>query len=119
MDLPRWLQTFLGRLPKGVLAAAERSLRALPGVRASIEKEYATLLAGMEESAKPYRKEFASAARLPETGRDRTEILKELETLKAREQARWRDGFVSGGVYHGDEGFIEFLARAYALHSQS
>ena len=31
----------------------------------------------------------------------------------------WKDGFVSGAVYHGDPEHIEFLNKVYAINSQS
>jgi glutamate/tyrosine decarboxylase-like PLP-dependent enzyme len=113
------LRTCFGWVNPRVLAVAERGLKAVPGVQARIEKEYNGILGGLEGSLKPYRDDFASYARLPEEGRDRAEVLRELEALKGREEGRWQDGFVSGGVYHGDAAFVEFLSRVYALHSQS
>ncbi len=50
---------------------------------------------------------------------DRAEYIKEMEALKSREEARWKDGFVSGAVYHGDTDHIDFLNRVYAINSQS
>jgi len=37
----------------------------------------------------------------------------------AIEAAKWKKGFISGAVYHGDEEHIDFLNRVYALNSQS
>ena len=119
MDVAKILKTCLGWINPQVLAAAEKGLKALPGVQPTLEKEYQKTMSQMEGTLKPYRHDFATYARLPESGRDREEILRELEALKAREEARWKDGFVSGGVYHGDEAFVNFLSRVYALHSQS
>ena len=42
-----------------------------------------------------------------------------MQTLHEREEARWKEGFVSGAVYHGDQEHIEFLNRAYAINSQA
>jgi len=42
-----------------------------------------------------------------------------MEAIKAREASRWKDGFVSGAVYHGDDTHIDFLNRVYALNSQT
>jgi len=39
--------------------------------------------------------------------------------MRAREEETWKDGFVSGAVYHGDESHIEFLNQVYAINSQS
>ena len=77
-------------------------------------------LAGqMEKFLKPYREGFPAYTRLPERGIDRGEVLAEMEALHAREQARWRAGYVSGAVYHGDQAHIDFLNRVYAINSQS
>ncbi|MFQ5614363.1 MAG: pyridoxal phosphate-dependent decarboxylase family protein [Anaerolineae bacterium] len=119
MDLIEFVAGKLGWLPPRLAAVLERRLASVPAVQRQIEGEYDSLLAGLEGSLKPYRGEFASYLRLPEVGRDRADILREMEALQAREAARWRDGFASGAVYHGDEAHIEFLNRVYALHSQS
>ena len=39
--------------------------------------------------------------------------------MRAREESHWKEGFVSGAVYHGDSEHIDFLNRVYAIHSQS
>jgi glutamate/tyrosine decarboxylase-like PLP-dependent enzyme len=109
----------LSRLNPRLVAALEKYLRRIPAVKASIEKEYSGIMAELEPALKPYRDDFASCARLPQAGRPRAEILKELQGLKAREEARWKDGYVSGAVYHGDPEHIDFLNQVYALHSQS
>lgn len=109
----------LRRLDPRLLGMAEKSLRSLPPVEARIQQEYAGVLAGLEPGLKPYRENFATYWRLPETGLDRADILRDMEALRAREAARWQAGFASGAVYHGDEEHIAFLNRVYALHSQS
>jgi glutamate/tyrosine decarboxylase-like PLP-dependent enzyme len=77
------------------------------------------VLGGVEDSVKPYRGEYASYSRIPEVGRDREEILREMEELRSKEESRWKDGFASGAVYSGDAAHIEFLNRVYAINSQS
>jgi len=119
MGLRNFLFRGLNRVNPRVMAAAEKSLKALPFVDAQIQKEYARLMQELEGSAKPYRTSFASYSQIPETGRAREEIIREMGDLLAREEARWKEGFVSGAVYHGDEEHINFLNRVYALNSQS
>jgi sphinganine-1-phosphate aldolase len=119
MDMMEFIQTRLGWVPPGVLAFLEKYLRSIPSVEKSIEKEYDELMGDLETSLKPYRDEFASYTHIPAAGCDREEIIEEMEALKAREEARWKDGFVSGAVYHGDTAHIDFLNRVYAIHSQS
>lgn len=118
MDIQK-LQDQLKWLPAGWLARMEKYLFRLPGMQAKIETEYEGLMAGIEDTLKPYRHEFASHTRLPTAGLAQTDILKQLEDLKAREESRWKEGYVSGAVYHGDQGFTEFLNRVYAIHSQA
>lgn len=73
----------------------------------------------IEQSIKPYRENFTTFSRLPEQGRDKHEIVQEMETFYGQEIPRWRDGYVSGAVYHGDLDHIDFLNRIYAINSQS
>jgi glutamate/tyrosine decarboxylase-like PLP-dependent enzyme len=97
----------------------ERGVRTLPGVNQRIEAQYDELMSELEGSLKPYRDGYTTYGRLPERGRDRADILREIEELTNIEAERWRDGFVSGAVYHGDGEHIDFLNRIYALNSQS
>jgi sphinganine-1-phosphate aldolase len=101
------------------VAWVEKRLKKIPSVRRKIEKEYDEMMGGLEASLKPYKDRFPTFAKLPQTGRGREEILREMESLREQEEAHWKDGFVSGAVYHGDEEHIEFLNRVYAINSQS
>jgi glutamate/tyrosine decarboxylase-like PLP-dependent enzyme len=42
-----------------------------------------------------------------------------MAALQAQESVRWREGYVSGAVYGGDEEHIAFLNQVYALNAQS
>jgi glutamate/tyrosine decarboxylase-like PLP-dependent enzyme len=75
-------------------------------------------LAPFTEALRPYRSELETFTRLPERGRARADVLADLKTMAEREHERWAAGYASGAVYHGDPEHVEFLARAYALHSQ-
>ena len=68
---------------------------------------------------KSYRQRFQTYATIPEAGRERDDILAEMEEMKALEEARWGAGYASGSVYHGDKEHIEFLNKVYAINSQS
>jgi glutamate/tyrosine decarboxylase-like PLP-dependent enzyme len=68
---------------------------------------------------KPYREQFDTYADLPEKGRAKSDILKEMQTLTGIEDSRWQEGYASGAVYHGDADHINFLNQVYALNSQS
>jgi glutamate/tyrosine decarboxylase-like PLP-dependent enzyme len=101
------------------VAWLERAAMRLPPVRRRAERAYDQMLADLEPSLKPYRDERPALRRLPAEGRDHAAILAELADLAEREEGHWRDGFVSGAVYHGDPAHVALLNRAYALGSQS
>jgi len=73
----------------------------------------------LEQSVKPYRASFETHSRIPAVGRGREEIIADMEALYAQEEPRWKDGFASGSVYHGDTAHVEFLNQVYAINSQS
>lgn len=107
------------RLRRRFAPALERGLRAIPAVNRRIEAEYRPIMAELETSLKPYRDDYPVYRLLPEQGRPRADILREMADLQQREEARWREGYVSGAVYHGDPDHVDFLNRAYALTSQT
>jgi glutamate/tyrosine decarboxylase-like PLP-dependent enzyme len=65
-----------------------------------------------------WRDRFGTNAALPAQGRSRDEVFDEIRTMAEAESQRWRAGFASGAVYHGDREHIDFLSRVYALQSQ-
>lgn len=73
----------------------------------------------LDKALHPYRDRFESRRQLPKTGVDRQAILRELRAMAAEEEARWRNGYASGAVYHGDTEHVRFLNEAYAIHSQA
>ncbi len=99
--------------------ALERWVRAIPAVRRATEKETESLVAGLESSLKPYRKGFSAHTTLPAHGTKRETILRDMQKMKSMEDERWRDGYVSGAVYHGDQDHIDFLNKVYAMQSQT
>lgn len=110
---------YAARIPKPLAAAIMKLGRRVPSVRERLETEYDSIMKGLERVVKPYKDKFVTYAQLPETGRSREAILREMERLSAMEEPRWRDGFASGAVYHGDKDYIDFLNKAYAINSQS
>ena len=77
------------------------------------------ILAPIDQTMHPYREQFPATTKLPSTGRGRDAILAELAEMRSLEEARWKQGYASGSVYHGNPDHVEFLNRAYSLHSQS
>ena len=119
MDLMDIVQTRLGWIDPRWMAVIEKYLKKIPAINAEIEKEYDSIMGELDGSLKPYRDSFPAFAKIPEAGIERDEIIGEMEAMREKEESRWKDGFVSGAVYHGDEEHIRFLNRVYALNSQS
>ena len=119
MNWEAFLFKNLGRLNPRLVTWIEKCIRKVPSLNQKIEKEYDEIMAELESSVKPYKGDFASFTKIPTTGRDRDEILRDMEALHTREQEQWEAGFVSGAVYHGDQEHIDFLNRVYAINSQS
>lgn len=109
----------LGRMNPRIVAWIEKRLRKIPSISRKIEKEYDDMMVDLEGSIKPYKNTFTTFTQLPETGRDRADILHDMESMREHEEMQWKDGYVSGAVYHGDREHIEFLNQVYALNSQS
>jgi len=110
---------YLDRLNPRLVERIERILRLIPSVRREMEREFHELLADIEDSIKPYHEEYPTYAQLPSEGLEREHILSQIEALNEAESKRWREGLVSGAVYHGDQDHINFLNQVYALTSQT
>ena len=119
MDLKERTKQRLRDTGESVAGALFERAKKLPFFRDRIAAEYEKMMGDLRAAAKPYRDELPSYDRLPESGRDRAEILAEMRALQERESDRWRDGYVSGAVYHGGGEHVEFLEQAYAIHSQT
>tara|TARA_B100000315_G_C14595477_1_gene598845 strand:- start:11631 stop:13139 length:1509 start_codon:yes stop_codon:yes gene_type:complete len=108
-----------GRLNPKLVSFLEKWLRKLPSVKTEIDKQTEELLIVLEKEVKPYKDQYKSYTKLPETGRNKDEILDEIMSIKSAEESRWKEGFISGAVYHGDDDYINFLNQVYAIQSQS
>jgi sphinganine-1-phosphate aldolase len=118
MDLMDFVMNRLGWLDPRILSWLEKRLRSVPAVEERVQREYDGIMEALEASAKPYRGDFPTFTRIPEFGLDRQEIIGQMEEIRSREMERWKDGYASGAVYHGDDEHLAFLSRVYAIHSQ-
>jgi glutamate/tyrosine decarboxylase-like PLP-dependent enzyme len=113
------LQSVLGRVDPRLVTWLEKRLAGLPFVAERLERQYAGIVADLEDSLKPYKAEFTTFESLPAEGRSQAQVLEEMAVLQAREQTRWESGYASGAVYHGDSKHVDFLNQVYALCSQA
>jgi glutamate/tyrosine decarboxylase-like PLP-dependent enzyme len=96
-----------------------KSIRSIPAVKRRVQSEYEGILKGLEGILKPYTASCPSCTRLPENGLSREAILKSMKALSSKEENKWKEGYVSGAVYHGDDEHIRFLNEVYSINSQS
>jgi len=106
------------KLPKRLHGPLEKGLRKLPGVKQMLEKEYQELLADMDSNLHPYDDLIPPLPTMPEQSASAEEVLDMMTSMHEKESARWRQGYVSGTVYHGDPEHIALINQVYALHSQ-
>ena len=109
----------LGWLPAPVTRIIEKRMKKIPAVKAMLDKENDKTMKVLEHSLKPYSNKFTKYPSLPTAGLSHEHILKDIQSMHDLETVRWREGYVSGGIYHGDQEHIDFLNKVYALHSQS
>jgi len=66
---------------------------------------------------KPYTGRFQVHDQIPEKGRDKQDILKELSTMAGEENQRWKNGQVSGTLYHAGDEHLAFLNKVFSKFS--
>lgn len=119
MQLPAAAQALLARLPRRVTQKLEVLLDKVPVVRDLVRAEKKKVSDSMKESVRAHRPTALQFSELPRKGLPTAQLLSTLRELSAAEAPKWKDGRVSGGVYHGDETHLRFLDEVYALYSQA
>ncbi len=109
----------LAWLPPSVARFIEKRVKKIPSVKKIIDQENEKTMKVLEHSLKPYDGKFEKHPSLPAEGMAHDLILQQIQEMHDLESVRWKEGYVSGGIYHGDREHIEFLNKVYALQSQS
>ncbi|MDB5282153.1 MAG: Sphingosine-phosphate lyase, partial [Bacteroidota bacterium] len=109
----------LAWLPAPVTRMIEKRMKKIPSIKKMLDAENAKTMKVLEHSLKPYDGKYDKYPALPSTGLSHEKILGDIQSMHDLETVRWREGFVSGGIYHGDQAHIDFLNKVYALQSQS
>ena len=92
----------------------------IPGVSGRIAKEFAKIEADMEHEIKgSIPAEDRGRRELPQQGWDRQQLLSKMSTLSSNESTRWKNGYVSGSVYHGGNDMLEVQAAAIKMYDVS
>ncbi len=119
MDIKKLNEGLLGRLNPRIATWLFNRFKNMPVVERKVEQEFDNLLGDLEAVVKPYRQQFDIYAAIPDTGREASAIIAEMQALSDLEQPKWKDGYASGAVYHGDAAHIDFLNQVYTINSQS
>src|SRR5436190_11802152 len=109
----------LSWLPAPATRFIEKRMKKIPSVKKMLDTENEKTMKVLEASLKPYDGKFDKHPSLPSSGLSREKILADIQHMHDLETVKWREGFVSGGIYHGDQEHIDFLNKVYALQSQS
>ncbi|ETR71897.1 MAG: sphinganine-1-phosphate aldolase [Candidatus Magnetoglobus multicellularis str. Araruama] len=126
MDILTIITDRLQRIHPSILQFLENNLKFLdkyikhvPFVEKYLEQEYDGIMDALESQLKPYKDQSMTFAALPVMGKSHDDILLEMESMAEQENGKWKHGYVSGAVYHGDNEHIAFLNQVYAINSQS
>ncbi|MFN8323654.1 MAG: aminotransferase class V-fold PLP-dependent enzyme [Chitinophagales bacterium] len=109
----------LSWMPHSLTRFIEKRAKKIPSVKKMIDSENDKTMKVLEHSLKPYNGKFDKYPQLPSTGLSHETIMHDIQKMHDLETVRWREGYVSGGIYHGDQEHIDFLNKVYALQSQS
>lgn len=113
------IEKVLRFIPQSLGGFLEKHAVKIPWVKNRIDREINKLMADIEPSLKPYKQGFKTHAFLPENPVKKDDIINQIIEMNSREEDKWKNGFVSGAVYHGNQDHLEFLNKIYALTSQS
>jgi len=100
-------------------AFLEQYINAIPMVRREIDKQTDEILGELDKFLRPYHDDYETYTHIPENGRDKEGIIKEMKTFNELESKKWKDGYVTGAVYNGSDELTEFLNEVYALNVHS
>jgi len=113
------IEKLFNLIPRKFACYLENHLKKIPYVRNRIDNEINGFMKDLEASLKPYKNTFKSHTHLPQTPLKRDDIICQILEMNTMEEDKWKKGYVSGAVYHGNQEHIEFLNKVYAITSQS
>ena len=106
-------------LPTSIIKHFEKLIKFIPYINSEIEDQTKLLTDDLYLSMKPYKNKFNTYAKLPNKGKEYDQILNDVKKISSIEESRWKNGYVSGGIYHGETEHIDFINKIYSMQSQS
>lgn len=91
--------------------------KVVPQLKAKMDDEFAKVEAQMKHEIKgSIPLEDRGRTALPEHGLSASAVLDKMQSLSAHESDRWKQGYVSGSVYHGGEGMLQLQSQAMKMY---
>ena len=70
-----------------------------------------------QDPFKPYKGRFRTYDRMPENGRNPSDILEEMSVMAREENVAWKTGKISGTYYHAGDAHRAFLNQTFSFFS--
>ena len=97
------MKKLVNLIPPKLACFIEKHLKKIPYVKNRIDREINGFMKDLETSLKPYKDTFQSHTRLPQIPLERDDIIRQIDEMNAMEEDKWKEGYVSGAVYHGNQ----------------
>ena len=95
------------------------SFKDLPPLSWHLRKEAIKMEEGLRKTLKSSPHVTPMISELPEEGRDAQSLIAEVTKMVSMEDPKWKNGFVSGAVYHGGAEHLQVQNRISELYSLS
>ncbi len=119
MQIPKAAQAVLAKVPRGLASRLERLASKLPIVGDLLRAEQRKIGESLKAQVRAHRPTELQSDELPAAGVEPGSLLEVLRRWASAEAPAWRDGKMSGGVYHGGEAHLRLLEQVYGLYSQA
>jgi len=98
---------------KALAGSVISHVRHLPGAKQAVNKELEKTMADLEKSLRI--EGDTVVLEIPEEGWSHERVLELMSKLQKSEENRWKDGKVSGVVYHGGDSHTEIMSQVFSL----
>ena len=95
------------------------AFKGVPPISWKLAKESRDMENGLRKTLKSCPHIHSTCSVLPERGRSTESLLAEIESMVAKEDPKWKNGWVSGAVYHGGTQHLDCLNKVSSLYTLS
>ncbi|KAJ1819160.1 Dihydrosphingosine phosphate lyase, partial [Coemansia sp. RSA 2675] len=111
------LRSTLSLLWKQITGVALRHIRRAPGTGIVVQRNISKIVKDIEDSVNVAVPGESKYLTVPEQGMSDDEILAILKRRQNEAGVDWKNGRVSGAVYHGGEELVRLTNEAYAMYN--